>query len=865
MGLPLAGLGGLPSFTGFGNVQGGQQDGGTPQNVAETSAENPSTIGPDGNGFILSDVVEEDQQKLVKTISDYRGSWAQDHLERSRQWMENIFYWKGVQVIRWDTSTNCWYDVLAWARSNNQDNGEDTDLERWINPITLMFGNVFTGTMSRAVPKTVIKPANADPDLQDTVTAKAAVKAIGIIERKNEIRLMVRTIFEMFYLFGCYFRYTRPVIDGKMFGYDEEPEFADMQVDLGPHFHCPQCGTDTPADGSSSGMNCPKCGAWMGQESFYGAGEGSRLSMTKTGTKRSPRAGVKWSLHSPLEIDCDPKARGDCPLSQTPILAKDMEIDFGEACMMFPKFRESIEPGAEASTTPNASVEKLQRLNQVSALGGMTADNSMMNPTYSEVWMQPMSYYRLKDWAFGDRMKAKFPNGLKISFIGQTVVDIRAAVLTKEWSHSALYTNQGVYCAALANTAVSFNARFNRAMWILDDWAARASTGLNFADPSRIDTEKMSGKKMVAGTLTPLPMKLEGQRLPIAEALMHFDLPINQNLWGYPMLLMTFAELILGIPRQLGGQGTQDDVETLGGQQLQLARGMTTLKPYFENVQTEHAIASQNAIECLQALMKVGAVTKIMEVVESQGGAFKNEEVDWTKMQGQVEISVDTSQNLPMSEDELQTAIQTMWEGLQNGNPAAVEWWSVPANQDLAASARLPGSVIPNEAQQLKTEADIQTILEKGPDPQMNPDGSITNGLPVHPVKTEDFPVAKAVVSRYINEHFELRVDDSKSWILLQQYHDELLDMEQQVAAEQAQRNQKVQQAGAPPQPQPDQGTMAAVQELQKMAVQMVDRLAQLSAIDPLITKQSISGQKDAAKAVVDSALDATKAVTGGK
>ena len=73
-------------------------------------------------------------------------------------------------------------------------------------------------------------------------------------------------------------------------------------------------------------------------------------------------------------------------------------------------------------------------------------------------------------------------------------------------------------------------------------------------------------------------------------------------------MLLTFCELILGIPRQLSGNGTQHDVETLGGQQLQLDRSATVLKPYWENVQDEHARASQNAIECLQALMKAGGI-----------------------------------------------------------------------------------------------------------------------------------------------------------------------------------------------------------------------------------------------------------------
>ena len=863
----MAGLGGLPGFTGFGDVQGGQQMGGTTANVAVVSAQNPQQQSPEAAYFSTGNVSEADKKMLVETISDYRNSWAQDRLARFRQWMENIFYWKGIQVIRWDTSTNCWYDALAWSRSQNDtESGEETDLERWINPLTLMFCNVFTGTMSRAVPKTLVKPENADSDLEDTVTAKAAVEAIRIIERKNEIRKIIRSAFEMFFLFGCYFRYTRAVIDGNMFGYDEVATFEDLQIDMPARYKCPNCGTEAPAQAKTgSGMACPGCGAWMGQESYYGAGEGSRVGLKKAGSKRVPRAGVKWSLHSPLEIDVDPKAKGDRPLTMTPLLCKDTEIDIGEARQMFPALYGQIQEGAEATTTANASMEKLARLDAVSAMGGMTADNSLVNPTYSECWLKPMAYDKKGDQAFAARMRAAFPEGLKISMVGDLVVDIRAANLLKEWSHAALFTNQGVYCAALANTAVSFNARFNRVMWILDDWASRAALGLNYADGSRIDTEKMAGKPVPAGTLIPVPMRINGEARPMSELLAHFELPINPALWGYPQMLVTFCELILGIPRQLSGQGTQHDVETLGGQQLQLDRSATVLKPYWENVQDEHACASQNAFECLQALMKTGAVKEIREVIAAKGGAFQNNAVDWTRMQGNVEFSVDESQDLPVDPDDLKKAIETMFEQLAQNNPAAAEWFEVPANQDLAQSLMVPGSVVPNEAQRLKTEADIQTIVEQGAQVKQNPDGSIGSELPAHPARWEDFPVAKKIVSRYLNTHYELRDEKPDRYIALGQYWDELDDLDMQVAQKAANRQMQVQAAGQPPKPAPDPTAAMEMKQLLAVAGPAIQRLLQLAELDPMRTKGTATAQVSAAKEIVDTTIDAAKLAAGGK
>ena len=127
----------------------------------------------------------------------------------------------------------------------------------------------------------------------------------------------------------------------------------------------------------------------------------------------------------------------------------------------------------------------------------------------------------------------------------------------------------------------------------------------------------MSGKAIPAGTMIPVPMRVNGEPRPMSELMSHYGMPIEPAFMGYGQMLLTFAELILGIPRQLSGQGTQHDVETLGGQQLQLDRSATVLKPYWENVQDEEAAAEQNAFECLQKLMKAGAMRVPMAGVGS--------------------------------------------------------------------------------------------------------------------------------------------------------------------------------------------------------------------------------------------------------
>jgi len=79
--MATAGVGGLPSFTGM--VPGQFPD--PAKSVAAIGPQNPSQASPDDGPFSLNGVIEEDKKLLVETISEYRGSWAQDRLERIRQ------------------------------------------------------------------------------------------------------------------------------------------------------------------------------------------------------------------------------------------------------------------------------------------------------------------------------------------------------------------------------------------------------------------------------------------------------------------------------------------------------------------------------------------------------------------------------------------------------------------------------------------------------------------------------------------------------------------------------------------------------------------------------------------------------------
>ncbi len=265
---------------------------------------------------------------------------------------------------------------------------------------------------------------------------------------------------------------------------------------------------------------------------------------------------VKQTIHSPLEIDTDPEGKN---LAGVPLLAFDMEIDIGEARMMFPTAWDDIKEGASASTSSIAEYDKLRRSESYSMGTGYTSDTDQQRPTYSQVWVQPMAYRRKGDQAYADRMSAAAPDGLKISMIGSKVVAVKKAVLVKEWTLCRLHENFGIYSISIAENVVSFNERFNSAMQLYDDYMMRASCGVNLVDAHRASTPTNGrGNTLAPASIIPVPMKFgPNDRRPLADAFMHFEIPINPGLALYPQMLWMFAQLLSGMPPQLAGVGHQ--------------------------------------------------------------------------------------------------------------------------------------------------------------------------------------------------------------------------------------------------------------------------------------------------------------------
>lgn len=818
------------------------------------SIDNPQTT-PADEQIASQGFTDSDKEKAVATITAYRTQWAPNRILQFANWQLNSMFYKGQQIVAWDPQSQNYFDCVAWFRQEGKAAaGQEIGSENYINNITQMLGTGFVATMSRGIPPTVIRPENAQI-LADVTTAKAAQDAISIIERMNHIHEMVRKQNTILYLGGVYFKHTRFVLDGNRYGWHEDPEYGEIQVQKPDHLRCQNCGTETPLAGMTR-PDCPSCGTEMGQANFQPASSSTQIGFK--GMKKSPKGMVRWTVHGPMEVDVDPQAD---TLNDTPILCLDQEIDIGEARATFPTMQEKIQPGSESSTSPNASYERLIRNNQYSYGGSSySSDVEQQRPTYSQVWMTPKSYWRLGDEEFATRMKQLAPDGLKVSMVGAEVVDMRPAVLIKEWSACKLHQTFGLYSPSIADNVVPFNRRFNDTMQRIDDHIQRCSAGMILADASRLDRKQMAGKIMESGVLNFVSTKMAGgNRYPLADMVHQFQFELDVNVMQYPNMLMNFTELISGVVPQTFGAGTQEGIETAKGQQQALSTAQGRLNIFFDNEKEEHSVASQNAIECLQANM----TEDIYEVIQEQGSEFRNQYVHLAEMQGRVKVYPDLDQGLPQSPEEIRATFQDLIKQASEGSEVAkLILDEVPNQQQAMAAIGTPDMVVPGYAQQAQTEQDINTLMSKPPVQATNPQtGQVSSQLPAIPeIYATDYPVLYKTVKLFKQKNRDFQKKNPQGWAQLTQYVQMAKDMEMQEAIDTAQRQLKVHAAAAPPSPEADPSVAAAKADLLKDAAPMVERLAQIAMSPPLPKGTSLQPQVASAKEIVDTALKAASA-----
>jgi len=772
------------------------------------------------------ELTEEEQQQLIQLVRKYRQSWYLRRRMILKRVLKAHEFFKGNQFISFDPDSFQWFDALEAAFGNMEDSSsEDLQMYQFATNFYQMLAFAFVAALSQQTPKSRFLPDNAERE-KDIATAKAASTVQEIIERKNEIKSLLRQLLFELWMSGCYFRHTRYVLDEYKAGTSKKPVLSiSSQIIMPARYVCAACGTATPvksAKHKSQFIPSPdgqvdtcKCGGPLGGKDYYPE---ERATMpVATQYKDVPNGMVMEDIYGPLHVDANPKAQS---LAQTPILSLDMEVNVAALREMYPKKWDALRGATGGGVSPENQEEKLGRNMLYSESGSRGQFEMEEEPTYSRTWIQPWAFNGLDKKEDADKFKEKFPKGCLLCNVGETFLQARKAELLKEWTWAGTVKGKfGLFPPAVGDAAIPVQERINDTCNITHEHMDRVGAGMIFYNQSAFDGAAMNGKPLMPGVLNGLVMKRASANIPLRDQLVQIRAELDANMYSYTDKLVFWAQLLVGTPPQIFGGAGDPHVETKGGQEQQLSTAMGKLGLFWDHVREEGAKAAELGVNCAADNMSDDWFDVVEDPISRQQ---RNKYVRLDQMQGSIHAYPETDQGFPMTHDEIKAFWEQLIQWASSGkNPYANAMLEEPTNQEqIATWTGVPGLVVPGRAMRAKVLQIIDRLQQEEPNVVMqavpNPPDA-PPGTPVRQVQVitpsiepdiyeDDLDVAVQTTRQWMQEHWEMADTDPMHWQNLKAYLKACVAMGVKQKAMQAQEAAMVQGAAGPQGPQGPQG-----------------------------------------------------------
>lgn len=662
-------------------------------------------------------------KQLIDLCSKKRQEWSWKRLMIVPKVLTNKEMLKGNQHMGVYPGSYESFDALE--EFNNWTAGEekngDRSMDRRPHNFYQMLEKAFVAALSAQIPKTRWSPANAD-DEEDRETAKVASRVEEIIERANKAESMLMQKLMELFTSGCYFVFTRYVVDSDRTGTHKESVLQLTKAEVLPaRYQCFNCGQSTPEDAlvAQQSLACPHCGTPFGPQNYFP----NHIEEIPIANQKEdvPNGMVLQSVYGPMHVDADPDAPD---LLNTPLLNVAEEVSLGWLRQTFDKFWDKFQEGGSSDGTSTEMLDKQYRdlLTTPAGYNGASfAYTNQTKPTYNRTWIQPMLFAEIEGGkqAYDDLVK-QFPKGCMLAYYNDIPLQLRPAKLTDEWTwNGSEQKGFGLFPPPIGDPAVPIQQRLNDCYSKIDEYFDRLACGILLANEQYIDSKAMNGKSMLPGILNPIITRKGAPPGDIANMIFQVKAEIDSTIFQYASTLKQDMELIVGTPPQLFGAGTQQGVETATGQKQQQQQGQVKLGLNWFTICNEHAESAENAIKCAAQNM----TDKWFMAVSDETDEFRNEYVHLDQMKGTVHAERDTDQGFPMTSDE----IRDWWNNfIATPNEAILDaLLSEPENMEACVRAiGVPGLVAPKGAVRGKMLRTINQLVNgkavTQPDPVTN-------------------------------------------------------------------------------------------------------------------------------------------------
>jgi len=374
-----------------------------------------------------------------------------------RQWKKAEEFWKGVQYLFWDSTSEAWASPMLESLNNVVDlDEEDEDqvgsFSDKVVDIYKAHGESIISALAAQLPAVRFLPDDAD-ETQDVITARTYSKIAELIIRHNKAKLVF--LKALFYLAnqGIVASYRYKDSDFK-YGSYKVPSFGSQETES-KKFICKVCGYESDVDWSAGSLNDAAGATASAKDADGNSGKhqpfeytpdatvsdsddaGAVASTTtcpqchepgkpkvekvtgevpvQTGIEDRPKTRVKLDIFGPLHFKVSYYARNQSECNYLGLLLYQGKDTI---CELYPDKYDDIEKEqADVSEGFTRSVFQYPAEQEI--------ESRHILPV-SRWWFRPAIFNRETKKHLREELKKKFPDGCKVTLIGKT--EIFAAV-----------------------------------------------------------------------------------------------------------------------------------------------------------------------------------------------------------------------------------------------------------------------------------------------------------------------------------------------------------------------------------------------------------------------------------------------------
>jgi hypothetical protein len=559
---------------------------------------------------------------------------------------------------------------------------------------------IVISSLTRSVPSVRFQPQDETKAAQITA-AESAEKFVKVIERNNDLVMIQTDAARYLWCDGRFLYWSRFVKDGQRFGWEGD----DTSPDVVPENEPPE----EQADSAVAAEEAKEAGGPGQTEEEEEQGEANKSDKQEEEeledalAGRTARGQEVRTAHGKLAVKLVPMMADK--LCEVDVLQFEEEVDEARAKGMFLDKADDIK--ATATGQSEGMIARLARQNVKLGMQStyVTSDSIAADVTIQRTWIRPTYFMRVTKKPVRDSLIQKFPDGVRVVFVGETFCSARNESMDWSWALGHAYSGDGQNRNALGTSLMPIQKRLNNWLDLMNDFFVRAIPK-KWMDNKTFNVDAIRTQTNVPGDIGSF------KRVP--------GVPVTELVWVEPAVVppqsladfvkeysSELAELMSGAYPALAGGAT--DTDTFRGMALQRDQALGRLGPTWHSIQNAEA-------ESMKQLVKWGARCRDKSINERIPGS-EPIRLEVNDLKGDILCFAESDENFPETYPQKQQRLMSFMEQSVKNPMLGEVLYNASNLRFLQNMLALSDLYIPQVASSDKQLGELEILLKNKPVP----------------------------------------------------------------------------------------------------------------------------------------------------